>query len=88
MKKLLKLRKELAYNKQLSLEVYKVLLDNKDTFIKQAAATDCLLYNHIYESESKKILTFIKNNGNRMASMAAKRILLISEGRIDPNDPF
>ena len=81
------LKKQLYTDIDLCKDVYDLLLDNEDLYVRQAAATDCLSLN-IHIDKSRQILQSICKHGNRMAAMGAERALLIWEGKLDPKDPF
>ncbi len=87
MRKMQNLTKGLRSDILLANKVYAVLLQNKDSFIQQSVATECLSLK-IHIEASLSILKNISRKGSRMAAMAAKRTLLIWDGKIDPNDPF
>ena len=87
MKQLLLLEKDLSKNLQLATEVYSILLNNEDLYIKQSAATECLDL-RICVDQSIEVLEYIRQNGERMASMGADRILRIWRGELDPSKPF
>lgn len=87
MKELIMLKKKLHEQKQLEEEVYEVLLNSEDCYIRQSAATDCLELN-CHVDKSVKILKQICRCGGRMEAMTAKRTLRIWNGEIDPREPF
>lgn len=87
MRKLIALREEIAADMDTANEVYKLLLSCENIYVQQSAASDCLKLN-IHVDQSLQILKDIIENGDRMQSMAAKRMLLIWEGKLDPNSPF
>ena len=87
MKKIEKLKKHMYLDAQLTESVYSILLNCKDPYVQQTAATDCLLLK-IHVDASVKILKSISRCGDRMSAMEAKRTLLIWKGKINPSDPF
>lgn len=87
MRKLIALREEIAADMDAANEVYKLLLSYENMYVQQSAASDCLNLN-ILVDQSLQILKDRIKNGDRMHSMAAKRVLLIWEGKLDPNSPF
>ena len=87
MKKLNALKKDMYTDVQLTECVYSVLLNHKDIYVQQSAATDCLTLN-IHISKAIGILKWIIQHGDRMSAMGAKRTLLIWEGKIRASDPF
>ena len=86
-KKMNTLKKNIHDNAQLKEAVYGILLSNEDTYVRQSAATDCLLMG-IHIDAAVQILKNICKYGDRMSAMGAKRALLIWEGKLDPNDPY
>ena len=87
MKSLNKLTEELYKNTQLSCEVYYVLLNCEDDYVKMCAAADCLKL-EIYVKDALKILKRISRSKDKMASMSAERILLVYKGKLAPDEPF
>ena len=87
MRRLNKLKKSMYVDNELTKDVYRVLLDCKDTYVQQTAATDCLRLN-IYIDLSVSILKKICRYGDRTSAMGARRTLLIWEGKLNPSDPF
>lgn len=67
--------------------MYHALLSQNDMYVRQDAATECLLLN-IHISTSLEILKEISQGRDKTAALVAKRTLLIWEGKLNPNDPF
>jgi hypothetical protein len=87
MGELSQLRQALHADPDLAKAVYAILLTHEDGYVQQSAASDCLSLN-IHTKEAVHILKRIKRYGDSMSSMAAKRTLLIWEGKLDPAAPY
>ncbi len=87
-KKLDKLRAEIACDISIASAVYKILLKHPDPYIRQSAATVCLIHLKIHTDESVKVLQWVCRHGDRMAKMGAKMNLLIWSGQLNADRPF
>lgn len=86
-KRFVKLRKTIQIDLALSREVYDILLQSNDVYVRQSAATDCLSLN-IHVKRAVKILKHISRSSDTMTAMGAKRALLMWQGKLDNSSPF
>ena len=87
MGELSQLRQALHADPDLAKAVYAILLTHEDGYVQQSAASACLSLN-IHAKESVRVLKHIKRHGDSMSATAAKRTLLIWEGKLDPSEAF
>ena len=77
---------ELGKDIDLAEQVYAVLIESEDMYIKQCAATACLFLN-IHIKKAVKILEHQIKRGEVWEAMSAERQLKIWRGEISHNDP-